>query len=559
MTPTFHHDYHAYFLGTALRRQYTSLMLKTLSRTCSTCGSRPDYATLFKPGPGPCKLTEGELCPPCLELEEFDRECQAILLGLTERRRGIVQRINQCHDPFIQRLPLELASKIFSLCRPEYVPRSEPLFIPLLWDASKMSHIKPFNIILGSICQSWRHIAWSTPALWSTLPIRLHRWSKRNRVDLTLEWLGRSAQIPLNVVIACDSRMKTAEVLTQENVSLWKPLVDIANGCSDRWRSLLVDVPELVYSYIVGNGEATSILEGLKFGSAHNRRFSARFSLTEALPTPTRLVLCTMPLRSVDIGWSNLTCARINHLYVNECLVLLQQACRLTTFSLDGLLQGRDELLPAPSPTIHHTLRHFDVFELVEKQSAQQLLDFISLPALKNLAYDSDFNSLDNVSAFLHRSGCRLTSLLLKVDDPDHFSGLALSSDLQSLEGFIYHGHMDGLLHYLNKPPNEQDGSIFLPKLCKIQIWGDQTAWSSLADLYLFRPLRSLSIYLETPINRSDKTSWPDKETALRFQNLVQKGHRIRIVGQIFGENRKDRNLLPWIVETRMSETRTAD
>src|SRR6188768_1003678 len=90
------------FFGCSSKNKLIFLMLKTPSQTCSMCGSQLDYGTLFKPGPGPCKLMEGGPCALCLELEEFDRECQAILVSLTKRRRGILQRINQRHDPFIQ-------------------------------------------------------------------------------------------------------------------------------------------------------------------------------------------------------------------------------------------------------------------------------------------------------------------------------------------------------------------------------------------------------------------------------------------------------------------------
>ena len=178
-------QYYTYFLNAALRGMHTTLMLTTLSQTYSTSGSQ-----LFKPGPASCKLMEGGPCTLCLELDEFDREYQATLASLTKRRRDILKRINQRHDPFIQYLPLELASKVFAFCLPQQVFDSDPVEISLFWDASKGSNITPFNIVLGSICQSWRRIAWSTPDLWSTLPIRLHRWYESTRVDLTLNGLA---------------------------------------------------------------------------------------------------------------------------------------------------------------------------------------------------------------------------------------------------------------------------------------------------------------------------------------------------------------------------------
>jgi len=66
-------------------------------------------------------------------------------------------------------------------------------------------------------------------------------------------------------------------------------------------------------------------------------------------------------------------------------------------------------------------------------------------------------------------------------------------------------------------------------------------------------PTKALSIHFQIlPINPKKKTSWVDKETALRFQDLVQKGHDIRIIGRIRGE-KEERDLLQWFVEDRTS------
>ena len=510
--------------------------------------------------PEPCKLVEGEPCAFCRELEEFDVKYQAILEGLAEQRRNILQRINEHHDPFIQRLPLELASQIFVSCLPQHVFDSDPAHVSLLWDALKMSHIKPFNIVLGSICQSWRRIAWSTPNLWSTLPIRLHLCDTKTQMELTLEWLGRSAQIPLDVAVAYseayDHEIETSEELTEENAGLWKPLIDIVNGCSSRWRTFVVDVPELVYPYIVGNGKPTSILEGLKVGPAFSfRRFPTGLSLTNTLPMPSELVSSTVPLRLIGIGWSNLTIVRINGLYINECLVLLTWAPRLITFEINKLEPGQDEILPSPAPITHNRLECLDIFGLAEKETAQELLDFLILPSLVDLLYDSSYNPLDNISAFLQRSCCRLTGLRILNYDSDHFFEMAPVSGLQALKSLEYYGYLDGCLRCLNRPTNGGDSSIFLPNLHKLTIWDEPGNWSGLLDLFLSRPLTTLSVHLT---HSTGETASIDKETALRLRDLVEKGHDITIMGRLLGDG-QIRDLLPWFIEVLMSEKRMGD
>ena len=50
-----------------------------------------------------------------------------------------------------------------------------------------------------------------------------------------------------------------------------------------------------------------------------------------------------------------------------------------------------------------------------------------------------------------------------------------------------------------------------------------------------------------------------DKETVLRFQELVEKGYDITIMGRLVGDNGEIRDLLPWFVEARTLEARMDD
>jgi len=117
------------------------------------------------PKPEPCELSNGGPCAFCIELEDFDHGAQSTIDHLGEKRRSILERINYCHDPFTQRLPLELTSRVFALCLPQARVDISPLNIELLYNYSDRHRSRPFNIVLGAICRAWRHIAWSTPDL----------------------------------------------------------------------------------------------------------------------------------------------------------------------------------------------------------------------------------------------------------------------------------------------------------------------------------------------------------------------------------------------------------
>jgi len=233
----------------------------------------------------------------------------------------------------------------------------------------------------------------------------------------------------------------------------------------------------------------------------------------------------------------------------------------LTNFEIEGILPGQDNILPAPASTAHSTPARFDIFELDQEQPSQQLLDFLILPSLVNLSYDSHYNPSGNVSAFLQRSGCSVTELRIMDHDHDHFSEMAPVSGLQALESLEYHGYLDGCLRCLNRPTNKESGSIFLPNLHRLAVWDVPKIWSGLADLFLSRPLKTLTIHPLLNIDPMDETSWVDKETVLRFQDLVEKGYDITIMGRLLlvGDNGEIRDLLPWFIEARTSEARMDD
>ena len=142
------------------------------------------------------------------------------------------------------------------------------------------------------------------------------------------EWLGRSAQTPLDVFLVYNG-IAGSVPLTEEYVDMWKPLMDIANGCSNRWRSFNTYASDLVLAYITGDSRGTCMLEYLKIDPGMPRspayqRSPYRFSLTNTKPMPSQLFSTGMALRSINIDWSNLITIEIGQLYINEFLVLLR-------------------------------------------------------------------------------------------------------------------------------------------------------------------------------------------------------------------------------------------
>ena len=106
-----------------------------------------------------CSILEGLGCLACREDIALEQKIQE----LQERRRELHSKMNAIHDPFILKLPPEIASYIFLLSMGErddhYISYSRVCL--------------PTPFLLGAICSGWRQLARSTPALWTRLAFNL--------------------------------------------------------------------------------------------------------------------------------------------------------------------------------------------------------------------------------------------------------------------------------------------------------------------------------------------------------------------------------------------------
>lgn len=99
--------------------------------------------------------------------------------------------IDQSSSTFIRLLPLEIIVEIFKHC----------IFPIAIKDKKTASTITP--LFIGSICSSWRRIAWSTPSLWSTfsLGFRSDDSLSNTKIELLEQWLSRTRNLPLSITL----------------------------------------------------------------------------------------------------------------------------------------------------------------------------------------------------------------------------------------------------------------------------------------------------------------------------------------------------------------------
>ena len=180
----------------------------------------------------------GGRCLACKEDLELEQKIQE----LQERRRELRTRMNVNHDPFILKLPPEVASHIFLLSMGAR-------------DAYKVSgNGLPTPFLLGAVCRGWRQLARSTPRLWSTLDFNLTD-SMDALPHLVADWLERSGGLPLTLKVYYSDR--GSDLLKKRYI----PVIDTLNEHSGRWFDVKFVLPPAYLHHLRGSSPAKNLCD----------------------------------------------------------------------------------------------------------------------------------------------------------------------------------------------------------------------------------------------------------------------------------------------------------
>ncbi|KAE9405249.1 hypothetical protein BT96DRAFT_346395 [Gymnopus androsaceus JB14] len=168
------------------------------------------YASLINTNhiPSPTELAELEsfLVKPEQELSQLESEItrlQDILGGLLaerERAQAFIKPHRVLMSP-VRRLPAEILGEMFVRCLPTA--------------RNPVRSLNEVPLLLTTICQNWRHVAFSTAPLWKALHISFSsRMMKLAATDSAvqgtftrreygiMQWLNRSGSLPLSISLA---------------------------------------------------------------------------------------------------------------------------------------------------------------------------------------------------------------------------------------------------------------------------------------------------------------------------------------------------------------------
>ncbi|CAA7264343.1 unnamed protein product [Cyclocybe aegerita] len=464
--------------------------------------------------------------------------------------------INDAHDPMFRIFSPELVSLIFTFSVHEgeeaQIPEQRGCRRRLRQNGPRMP------IVLSAVCRRWRDISFSTPQLWTSIFIKFDEAdsapTQQARANFVQEWLSRSGQLPLSIAIAFDTIVVSGRSKL-DSESMFYPIVEIINKCSSRWRTLDVQVPGSLLPRIRGNSTGRSILEDIRIIRTDWPLYTEslkRFRLECVKPSPTRVAMSRLDLRSLGILWDNVTHLDAMGLNLADCVKVLQKAPRMTHWRLDYIPDIEDVDNAADgckTLIIHHSLQSLDLWYITYPQL---LLDQLTLPSLRHLRYHcSSFpTSLSSLKLLLERSSSLLLTLEidLAVDgNKDHQDCIDLLRSVPTVRDLKLNStqNMDTFFDLLGRtsmPHTLQEKDRFLPHLRRLSFTGERLfKWSKILDAFPCgnqldhssrRPLSSLSITIcaERQDSRSDDCI--DESLLPRLFELMEHNIHISIKGQ---------------------------
>src|ERR1700729_2341285 len=159
-------------------------------------------------------------------LSQLESWLTAVLREFRQKRKAL-RRYSQVHQRLLSRKPHifpEILSSIFTLC------------LPSNWENCHVD-ARAIPVTLSHVSVYWRHVAVSTPRLWSSM----HVWLKKDASDRTMNmfetWLSRTRGTLLSIKVgAYFTSVETEQTVTH-------PILELIISCCHRWRHFTFILP----------------------------------------------------------------------------------------------------------------------------------------------------------------------------------------------------------------------------------------------------------------------------------------------------------------------------
>lgn len=330
---------------------------------------------------------------------------------------ALLPEINQVHDLFSSRLPIEVCAEIFQQALPS---------VDLISKRHGMGRrVSSVPLLLSHVCQRWRAICLSLPHLWTVISLFISgSQSRAEKVadSMAWSWVGRSgSSLPLSIIL------------------FMNPMADLDGTHSRSIFNLIKTYAHRIY-YLQATVSSPALrelcavyqdrqnLKTLRISCDIFVRDRSRIkSVDLAKFRPTSLFIDNTARRIVGIDTSILTHGEFEGFIASHCVALLANSPVLVSCTLRNV---KPDIIAPAQRLVHLRLQRISVDQSSVNNPTFEVLDGLSLP------------SLDSMELLLPRHGQQL-GLLVSTIDHLRQSGSSLRSlsvvnlSLQSLDEYL--------------------------------------------------------------------------------------------------------------------------
>ncbi|KAF9547773.1 hypothetical protein CPC08DRAFT_359259, partial [Agrocybe pediades] len=302
-----------------------------------------------------CRIEESScnLCQEIITVEKDIEEAVTRLKSMLSRHQRLKTELNHNHSPIIRDLPVEILSTIFCSCLSEYY--GEPVygnfFVPLK---------------IGSVCRTWRQVAWSTPELWTIFHLqRLFRTTTEvcDQYTMMKEWIHRSRTLSIYVSLYEYGEEDTNLAKEADGCDCWNKTLELLAHCCDQWKVATLDLSRASFEYIASNFKLKPPTGKLTLGTDESwdnvTDASGVLNLWQesAFGANQITVNFNRSIRSMhfNIDWQCVTEVNAEGWPPEECTLLLRHAPRLVSCTFTDVASSDEESQPIVDlPIVYH-------------------------------------------------------------------------------------------------------------------------------------------------------------------------------------------------------------
>lgn len=320
---------------------------------------------------------------------EIDR-LNDLISKLQSRRALLLQRMNHQSSP-ICALPSELLAEIFQY--------ADAIDRPTGCSVSKRRHpLTPFR--LGAVCSHWRQVAWSSPQLWSHIPLTgCWAWQNSFPVATVLKtYFENMKAMSLEMAVGCfrggpfDISDVGAGVILHEDAfrTIFVENADKLKKLGFRmWpRPWLPHIDKVQQTVTFSNLEEVTIKSVFDI-------FDGTFSIINAPRLRTVELAGVSTLATIRLPWSQITRLVLSHMSSDLCLTLFIRCMNLEYFRCHDLNSSSVPSSGAVKEPI--TFRHLKTFHFMDKGASEAWREavgqYFSFPTLESVIWQPSWGA----------------------------------------------------------------------------------------------------------------------------------------------------------------------